>query len=107
VGGTWKCFKFFFFSQEIVSSSNNSIDSDTVPRTIESVYIKEESIQSETDDEVRSCCGVFLDQHFHNFYKNKKNFCKGNGEVVCMYVMKAYGGVEIQLLILNLSSRSR
>jgi hypothetical protein len=68
-----KCFKFFF-PQEIVSSSNNSIDSDTVPRTIESVYIKEESIQFETDDEVRSC-GVFLDQHFHNFYKyKKKNF---------------------------------
>jgi len=40
--------------EEIVSSSNNSIDSDTVPRTIESVYIKEESIQSETDDELSS-----------------------------------------------------
>jgi hypothetical protein len=60
-----------FFSQEMVSSSNNSIDSDTVPRTVESVYVKEESIQFETDDEVRSC-GVFLNQHFHNFYKNKK-----------------------------------
>jgi hypothetical protein len=80
VNGEWEehgnVSSFFFFSQEIVSSSNNSIDSDTVPRTIESVYIKEESIQSETDDEVHSCCGVFLDQQFRNFYKNKKNFVK-------------------------------
>ena len=65
-----------FFSQEIVSSSNNSIDyPDTVPRATESVYIKEESIQFETDEEVRSC-GVFLDHQLCNFYTNKSSFVK-------------------------------
>jgi hypothetical protein len=46
--------------EEIVSSSNNSIDSDTVPRTIESVYIKEESIQFETDEEEEELSSVSL-----------------------------------------------
>jgi len=37
----------------------------------------------------------------------KIKFCYGNGKVVCVYIIKAYGRVEVQLLILNLSSRSR
>jgi len=34
-----------------------------------------------------------------------KKFC--NGKVVHVYIIKAYGGAEVQLLILNLSTRSR
>jgi hypothetical protein len=30
-------------------------------------------------------------------------FCKGDGEVVPVHIMKAYGGVEVQVLILNSS----
>jgi hypothetical protein len=31
----------------------------------------------------------------------RKKFCKGNVKVVRLHVMKAYGGVLVQLLILN------
>jgi hypothetical protein len=43
-----------FISQETVSSSDTSTDCDTVPGTVESVYIKEESNQFGTEEEVRS-----------------------------------------------------
>jgi hypothetical protein len=46
---------YVLFSQETVSSSDNSTDSNAVPRTIESVYIKEESVQFESEEEVGSC----------------------------------------------------
>jgi len=46
------------------------------------VYIKEESIQFETDEEEEEevcSCGVFWINIFIVFTKIKKKFCKGNG----------------------------
>jgi hypothetical protein len=50
-----------FFSQETVSSSDTGTDCDTVPGTVESVYVKEESIQFGTEEEEVRNGGVFVE----------------------------------------------